>query len=185
LIHNDTFWKDTSGTPIYSQGGGVFTFNGTYYWYGVKYNGAVSYAANTKKNSDTSFAAITCYSSTDLATWKHENDVLTTASLGANVDSGTWIGRMGVVYNATTKKYVLISQYQGGPAGTGELFATSDTPTGTFTFDHVQAVSPTSPTRPPATRRSSPTTTASPTSSARRAAGAATSTSPRSTPPTR
>jgi hypothetical protein len=139
LIHNDVFWKDTSGTPIYSQGGGVFTFNGTYYWYGVKYNGAVSYAANTKKNSDTSFAAITCYSSTDLVTWKHENDVLTTASLGANVDSATWIGRMGVVYNATTKKYVLISQYQGGPAGTGELFATSDTPTGTFTFDHIQA----------------------------------------------
>ena len=133
------FWKDTSGTPIYSQGGGVFNFNGTYYWYGVKYNGAVSYAANTKKNSDTSFAAITCYSSTDLVTWKHENDVLTTASLGANVDSGTWIGRMGVVYNANTKKYVLISQYQAGPAGTGELFATSDTPTGTFAFDHVQA----------------------------------------------
>ena len=141
LIHNDTFWKDTSGTPIYSQGGGVFAFNGTYYWYGVKYNGAVTYAANpTKKNSDTTFVAITCYSSTDLVTWKHENDVLTTASLGANVNSGTWIGRMGVVYNASTKKYVLISQYQGGPAGTGELFATSDTPTGTFTFDHVQAV---------------------------------------------
>ena len=139
LIHNDVFWKDTSGTPIYSQGGGVFNFNGTYYWYGVKYNGAVSYAANTKKNSDTSFAAITCYSSTDLVTWKHENDVLTTASLGANVDSATWIGRMGVVYNANTKKYVLISQYQGGPAGTGELFATSDTPTGTFAFDHIQA----------------------------------------------
>ncbi|HVV50815.1 MAG TPA: family 43 glycosylhydrolase, partial [Polyangia bacterium] len=140
LIHNDVFWKDTSGTPIYSQGGGVFNFNGTYYWYGVKYNGAVTYAANpTKKNSDTSFAAVTCYSSTDLATWKHENDVLTTASLGANVDSATWIGRLGVVYNANTKKYVLISQYQGGPAGTGELFATSDTPTGTFAFDHIQA----------------------------------------------
>ena len=140
LIHNDTFWKDTSGTPIYSQGGGVFTFNGTYYWYGVKYNGAVSYAANTKKNSDTSFAAITCYSSSDLVTWKHENDVLTAASLGAHVDSGTWIGRMGVVYNANTEKYVLISQYGSGPDGTGELFATSSTPTGTFTFDHVQAV---------------------------------------------
>src|SRR6185312_11960265 len=83
LIHNDVFWKDTSGTPIYSQGGGVCSFNGTYYWYGVKYNGAVTYAANTKKNSDTTFVAITCYSSTDLVTWKHENDVLTTASLGA------------------------------------------------------------------------------------------------------
>ena len=140
LIHNDGFWKDTSGTAIYSQGGGVFTFNGTYYWYGVKYNGAVTYAANpTKKNSDTSFAAVTCYSSTDLVTWKHEADVMTAAGLGANVNSSTWIGRMGVVYNATTKKYVLITQYSG-PAGTGELFATSSSPTGTFTWDHVQAV---------------------------------------------
>jgi hypothetical protein len=140
LIHNDTFWKDTAGTPIYSQGGGVFAFNGTYYWYGIKYNGAVTYAANpTKKNSDTSFAAVTCYSSTDLVTWKHEADVMTAAGLGANVDSSTWIGRMGVVYNATTKKYVLITQYSG-PTGTGELFATSSSPTGTFTWDHVQAV---------------------------------------------
>lgn len=139
LIHNDTFWKDTSGTAIYSQGGGVFKFGGTYYWYGVEYGGAVTYAANpTKKNSDTTFVAVTCYSSTDLVTWKFENNVLTAAGLGANFNSGTWIGRMGVVYNATTKKYVLISQYGSGPLGTGELFATSSTPTGTFTFDHVQ-----------------------------------------------
>jgi hypothetical protein len=140
LIHNDSFWKDSSGTPIYSQGGGVFAFNGTYYWYGIKYNGAVTYAANpTKKNSDTSFAAVTCYSSNDLVTWKHEADVMTAAGLGANVNSSTWIGRMGVVYNAATKKYVLITQYSG-PAGSGELFATSSSPTGTFTWDHVQAV---------------------------------------------
>ena len=138
LIHNDTFWKDTSGTPIYSQGGGVLKVGGTYYWYGVEYNGAVTYAANPKgKNSDTSFNAVTCYSSTDLVTWKHEGNILTAAGLGSMVDASTWIGRLGVVYNANTKKYVLISQYSGS-AGTGELFATGTTPTGTFTFDHVQ-----------------------------------------------
>ncbi|MFC7535392.1 hypothetical protein [Actinoplanes sp. GCM10030250] len=27
-ITNNTFWKDTSGNPIYSQGGGVFKFGG-------------------------------------------------------------------------------------------------------------------------------------------------------------
>jgi Glycosyl hydrolases family 43 len=138
LIHNDQFWKDTSGTPIYSQGGGVLKVGATTYWYGAKYNGAVTYAANpSRENSDSSFAAVTCYSSTDLVTWKFESNILTAAGLGAMVDSSTWIGRMGVVYNATTKKYVLISQY-GGPAGTGEMFATSNTPTGTFTFDHLQ-----------------------------------------------
>lgn len=36
-IVNDTFWKDTNGNNIYSQGGGVFQFGDTYYWYGVHY----------------------------------------------------------------------------------------------------------------------------------------------------
>ncbi len=62
-IRNDTFWKDTSSTPIYSQGGGVLQVGATFYWYGVKYNGAVTYAANpTGKTSDTSFAGVTIYS---------------------------------------------------------------------------------------------------------------------------
>ena len=38
-IYNDTFWKDTSGKNIYSQGGGIFKFGDTYYWYGVHYIG--------------------------------------------------------------------------------------------------------------------------------------------------
>ena len=82
LIRNDVFWKDTAGTPIYSQGGGVLRLGGTYYWYGVKYGGAVTYAAKpTTLNSDTSFAGVTVYSSKDLATWKLENDVLIAVSL--------------------------------------------------------------------------------------------------------
>ena len=59
-IVNDTFWKDTSGKYIYSQGGGVFKFGDTYYWYGVHYKGAETYAANpSKKNSDTGFVSVT------------------------------------------------------------------------------------------------------------------------------
>ncbi len=140
LIHNDTFWKDTSGTPIYSQGGGVLKVGDTYYWYGVKYNGAVTYAAKpTGPNSDTSFNAVTCYSSKDLVSWKFEANVMTQAGSGTEVAGASWFGRLGVAYNATTKQYVLVSQYSG-TAGTGELFATSSTPTGPFVFDHIQAV---------------------------------------------
>ena len=140
LIHNDTFWKDTSGTPIYSQGGGVLKVGDTYYWYGVKYNGAVTYAAKpTGLNSDTSFNAVTCYSSKDLVSWKFEANVMTQAGSGTEVAGASWFGRLGVAYNATTKKYVLVSQYSG-TAGTGELFATSSTPTGPFAFDHIQTV---------------------------------------------
>ena len=83
LIVNDVFWKDTSGKNIYSQGGGVFKFGDTYYWYGVHYKGAETYAQRPGgKNSDTSFVSITCYSSKDLVNWKFENDVLTPNSKG-------------------------------------------------------------------------------------------------------
>ena len=127
LIINDRFWKDTSGTPIYSQGGGVLQVGSTFYWYGVKYQGAVTYAASpTKENSDTSFAGVTIYSSSDLVNWKLENTVTFS-------NAGSWFGRLGVVYNVTSKKYVMVAQ-----GADGLFFATSDTPTGNFTFDNVQ-----------------------------------------------
>ncbi len=140
LIRNDIFWMDTSGTPIYSQGGGVLKVGSTYYWYGVKYNGAVTYAAKpTSSNGDTAFVAVTIYSSTDLATWKFENNALTAASLtAAGADPSNWIGRVGIAYNATTKKYVLNGQY-GGTPNTAQFFATSDTPNGVFKWDRTQA----------------------------------------------
>jgi hypothetical protein len=140
LIHNDVFWKDSAGNPIYSQGGGVLKAGNTYYWYGVKYGGAVTYAAKpTGLNSDTSFVAVTIYSSTDLASWKFENNALTAASLtAAGADPSNWIGRVGAAYNATTKKYVLNGQYGGSP-DTAQFFATSDTPGGAFTWQSTQA----------------------------------------------
>lgn len=127
LIRNDSFWKDTAGNFIYSQGGGVILVDGTYYWYGVKYGGAVTYAAKpTSSNDDTSFAGVTIYSSKDLASWKLENTVVFS-------NAGAWFGRLGVVYNAKSKKYVMVAQGAGGL-----FFATSDTPTGNFVFDNVQ-----------------------------------------------
>ncbi|WP_239004530.1 family 43 glycosylhydrolase [Paenibacillus tepidiphilus] len=136
-ITNDVFWKDTSGNPIYSQGGNILKVGNTYYWYGVKYNGAVTYYNNpSSKNSDTSFAAVTCYSSTDLVNWTFQGNVITAGAEGTTWDPD-WLGRLGVVYNTNTKTYVLVTQYIG-PAGSGVAFATSSTPTGTFAFHHVQ-----------------------------------------------
>jgi hypothetical protein len=135
LIQNDVFWKDTSGNLLSSQGGGIIQVGNTFYWYGVQYAGAATYAASpTALNSDTTFVAVTCYSSTDLAHWKFEGNALTAASIGAT----GWVGRVGVAYNPTTKMYVLVTQYTGSH-GAGELFATSSTPSGAFTFDNVQA----------------------------------------------
>lgn len=133
-IQNDEFWKDTDGNFIYSQGGGVLQVGDTYYWYGVKYNGAVTYAANpTSKNSDIGFAGVTCYSSKDLVNWKFEGVVLKPDQAAAG-----WFGRIGVAYNKNSKKYVLAGQ-GGSPSWEfGEYFATSDSPTGPFKFARVQ-----------------------------------------------
>ena len=132
LIVNDNFWKDTSGNFIYSQGGGVFKFGDTYYWYGVHYKGAETYAQNPSgKNSDTSFVSITCYSSKDLVNWKFENDVLTPKSKGW-INAG-WVGRMGVAYCPKTKLYVIITQHDDNV-----LFATSPTPNGDFEVKNRQ-----------------------------------------------
>ena len=139
-IENDVFWHDTGGDPIYSQGGGVLQVDRKYYWYGVRYKGAETYAKSpTNSNSDTGFVAITTYSSTDLATWKLEGNALTYESVAAKLtmSSSTWIGRVGAAYNATSKKYVIVGQYLGTP-DTQQFFATSDTPDGAFVVDHTQ-----------------------------------------------
>ena len=134
-IRNDVFWKDQSGNFIYSQGGGVLKVGGTYYWYGVNYEGAAAYAADPAAGNKgrAAFKSVTCYSSTDLAHWKFEGD-----ALGRDQVGGGWFGRMGVVYNAKTEKYVLIGQGSSPSRAHGEYFATSSTPAGPFTFDHVQ-----------------------------------------------
>ncbi len=129
VVQNDVFWKDMSGNPIYSQGGGVLKVGSTYYWYGVKYDGAATYYANpTGKNSNTTFNAITCYSSTDLAHWKFEANVMTSSDLSAG-----WVGRVGIAHHPTTGKYVLNAQANGGI-----MFATCNTPTGHFTVAATQ-----------------------------------------------
>jgi hypothetical protein len=137
-IENDVFWKDTGGRPIFSQGGGMIKVKDTYYWYGVNYPGAATYLNNGTAGSGLGFRSVTCYSSTDLANWKFEGDALARDQVG-----GGWFGRLGVVYNAKTKKYVMIAQGSGPGrgGGMGEYFATSDTPIGPFKFDNVQDVS--------------------------------------------
>ena len=132
LIVNDNFWRDTDGNFIYSQGGGIFKFGDTYYWYGVHYKGAETYALNpVEKNDDTSFVSISCYSSKDLVNWKFENDVITTET--KDWGKPFWVGRMGVAYCPKSKQYVLVTQYDDFV-----LFASCSTPTGDFEVKNIQ-----------------------------------------------
>lgn len=129
-ITNDTFWKDTDGNYIYSQGGGIFKFGDTYYWYGAHYAGAESYIEHPEwggnYNSDTkTFKGFTCYTSKDLVNWKYEGYVMEGKDI---LDDNEWVGRMGVAYNANTGKYMLVTQKYPGI-----MTASADSPTGPFT----------------------------------------------------
>jgi hypothetical protein len=106
-IHNDFFWYDQSGNLINVRSGALRKFGDLYYWYGSA-NGA---------------ADQTCYSSPDLIHWTYKGVVLHGAEKA---------NRMDMLYNATTKTYVMFLKYDGDSAYLG--IATSPTPDGTFTF---------------------------------------------------
>ncbi len=154
-IQNDIFWRDTEGNIIYSQGGGIFEFDGTYYWYGVKYEEAQKYAANPAAgpySTDPSpkFVGVTCYSSKDLVSWNYEGLVVDREEVSdreeMNNKSVDWVGRLGVACVDGT--YALFVQHEcedpdnsmDGNVDNDKyskqvLVLTSDTPTGKFTWN--------------------------------------------------
>jgi hypothetical protein len=108
-IHNDFIIYDTDGKSIQVRSGCLAKFDNTYYWYGCD-------AAMTNQ---------TCYSSTDLLHWKNHGNMLT-ASRGTN--------RMDVLYNDSTKKYVMVLKWETpGSEWCNRGSATSTSPTGPFT----------------------------------------------------
>jgi len=109
-IHNDFFQYDLDGNAIRTRSGDLDKFGDTYYWYGCD-------AAMTNQ---------TCYSSTDLLHWKNHGNMLT-ATRGTN--------RMDVLYNDSTKKYVMVLKWETPDANIwcNRGIATSDSPTGPYT----------------------------------------------------
>jgi hypothetical protein len=143
-ITNDAFYLTTTGTPIYTQGGGISKFGNTYYWYGIQYKGmATYYASPTAANAsaNTTFVAINCYSSPDMVHWTFQNQVVSTSTRGFYVKSANRLGRTdgSVVYNSTTNQYVMWFQYTGlGTGNRKQACCTCSTPTGNFVLNNVQ-----------------------------------------------
>jgi hypothetical protein len=129
-IRNDTVWKDDRGQEIMCQGGNLCKFGDTFYFYGWG-----DYPGDNRKDT------ITCYSSRDLASWKFERHVYTRhmTDLALIVPD-----RLHVIYNPTTKKYVMIGKHilpvndppiPGQPRVTGGVsFFTSEMPAGAFAY---------------------------------------------------
>jgi len=131
-------WKDTDGNPINAHSAGLMYDNGTYYWYGeiksgnswlVEYTGWECYRVNV--------GGVSCYSSKDLYHWKNEGVALApvTADSTSDIHTSKVIERPKVIYNETTKKYVMwmhidSEDYKYARAGV----ATSDKPQGPYTY---------------------------------------------------
>ena len=111
-IHNDFFWYDDTGAAIETRAGCLRKFGDTYYWYGL-----LAWQDPKAWNDQT------CYASTDLVHW-------TNKGIALHVDAGA--NRMDVLYNDTTKQYVMFLKYGGDAASVG--FATASTPEGPFTL---------------------------------------------------
>jgi hypothetical protein len=106
-IHNDFEMYDLSGNAIATRSGCLRKFSDGYYWYG----------------SASGFTNQTCYSSTDLWHWTYRGVAI--AAAGTN--------RMDVVYNDSTKQYVMFLKTQNG-TNCDLGIATSSTPVGPYTL---------------------------------------------------
>lgn len=99
-VVNAIQWADTNGNAIQAHGGGMIYVNGYYYWFG--------------ENRDDSghFQGVSCYRSSDLKNWTFIRDVLTKYS--ANELNYCWIERPKVMYNASTKEFVMWMHWENG-----------------------------------------------------------------------
>ncbi|HYP90513.1 MAG TPA: family 43 glycosylhydrolase, partial [Polyangiaceae bacterium] len=120
---NGVQWADTEGKPIQAHGGGMLQVGDYYYWFGEN------------RNADGSFHAVSAYRSRDLVRWEHAHDVLRQDS-APGLDPAN-IERPKVIYNASTKKYVMWMHWENG-AGYGEAraaVASSDTVDGDYEYE--------------------------------------------------
>jgi hypothetical protein len=117
---------DTSGNTLQLHGLGIIKVGSTWYGFGEDKTGETS--------SDTSFQAITCYSSTDLSNWTFVGDALSVQSSG-DLGPSRVVERPKVIYNSSTGLYVMYMHIDSTSYSEAKVgVATSTTPCGTYTY---------------------------------------------------
>ena len=122
------FWYDDNGALINAHGGGILSYNDTYYWFG-------EYKSDTTSNAMT---GVSCYSSHDLYNWHKEGIALEVSKeKGSDIEQGCILERPKVIYNESTGKFVMYFHLElrgqdYSAARTG--IAVADKPTGPYLF---------------------------------------------------
>lgn len=121
-VTNGTQFKDTSGNVIHAHGGCIVQYEDYYYWYG-------EYRDNSNY-----FLGVRCYRSADLVNWEYRGEVLKPSSASdlkrCNVE------RPKVMYNASTKEFVMWMHWENGTdyGQARAAVAYCKTPDGNYTY---------------------------------------------------
>jgi hypothetical protein len=104
-------WNDTDGHPINAHSGGILFHQGVYYWYGEAKSGRTVLPDCNKSWGGTrvDLTGVSCYSSTNLYSWKNEGLVLAAVPGDPQHDLhvSKVLERPKVIYNRTTKQFVM------------------------------------------------------------------------------
>jgi len=123
-------WPDDQGVHINAHGGGVLYHDGSYYWFGE--HKVAGEAGNRAQ------VGVHVYSSMDLTNWKDEGIALQVSDdPNSDIVKGCIIERPKVIYNVTTKKFVMWFHLElkgKGYDAARSGIAISDTPVGPYTY---------------------------------------------------
>jgi beta-galactosidase len=121
-------WYDNTGELINAHGGGILYINKKYYWFGEKRGQRGSEGVNV-------------YSSADLYNWKFEGLALSPnyTDTAHDIAKGCVMERPKVIYNASTRKYIMWFHLElrgKGYSAARAAVAVSDKVTGPYTYVH-------------------------------------------------
>jgi hypothetical protein len=123
-------WLDDQGVAINAHGPGFLFHEGVYYWFGEH-----KIAGEAGNNAH---VGVHVYTSRDLYRWADAGIALAVSDDPAHdLARGCIIERPKVIYNATTRRFVMWFHHEpldGGYAGARSGVAVSETPTGPYRF---------------------------------------------------
>ncbi|CAN8105792.1 unnamed protein product [Discula destructiva] len=122
IVPGATWTGTNTGMHVQAHGAGVFVENGVYYLIGED------------KTAGSAFQNVNCYSSTDLVQWKYVGALLSQTSSG-DLGPNRVVERPKVIYNSSTKKYVLYMHIDSSSYGEAKVgVATGSSVCGKYTY---------------------------------------------------
>lgn len=114
--------QTNTGAHVQAHGAGVIVVDGTYYLIGED------------KTNGSAFQNVNCYSSTDLVSWTYVGALLSQTSSG-DLGPSRVVERPKVIYNSSTKKYVLWMHIDSSSYGEAKVgVATGDSVCGKYNY---------------------------------------------------